>query len=45
MPSPCSWTSEGSLAEFKAKWEEIEGIASGKYDAGERPPIITTREG
>ena len=32
------------LAEFEAKRGEIEDIASRKYDAGERPPVITTCE-
>ena len=42
---PAPGQAKDILAEFEAKREEIEDIASRKYDAGERPPIITTREG
>ena len=42
---PAPGQAKDLLAEFQAKREEIEGIASHKYDAGERPPIITTRKG
>ena len=42
---PAPGQAKDILAEFEAKREEIEDIVSRKYDAGERPPIITTREG
>ena len=41
---PAPGQAKDVLAEFEAKRENIEDIASRKYDAGERPPIITTRE-
>ena len=36
---------EDWLAEFEARREEIEDMASRKFDGGERPPLITPREG
>jgi hypothetical protein len=41
---PAPGQAKDVLAEFEAKRENIEDIASRKFDAGERPPIITTRE-